>query len=76
MDDLLEMTAHDGEGLDHAHVRRVMELAELIGVDVPHDSTTHPRATGWGKRTVYVTPREEDCTGSSGADGAISGVAG
>lgn len=59
LDNLLEMTAQDGEGWGLAHVRRVMELAKLIGVDVPHDSIALTLAVvlhDWGAFPRYRVP--------------------
>jgi uncharacterized protein len=56
---LLEMTAQDGEGWGLAHVRRVMELAKWIGVDVPHDSYALTLAVvlhDWGAFPRYRVP--------------------
>lgn len=58
-DDLLQMTARDGEGWGLAHVRRVMKLAEMIGVDVPHDSYALAVAIAlhdWGAFPRYRVP--------------------
>ncbi len=59
LDDLLEMTAQDGEGWGFAHVQRVRELAKLIGVDVPHDSYALTLAVvlhDWGAFPRYRVP--------------------
>ena len=59
LDDLLQMTAQDGEGWGLAHVRRVMALANVIGVDVPHDSFALTLAIvlhDWGAFPRYRVP--------------------
>jgi uncharacterized protein len=55
-DDLIHMTARDGEGWGLPHVRRLMALVQEIGADLPHDSSALELAIvlhDWGAFACY-----------------------
>jgi len=59
IDDIEQLTIQHGEAWGYPHVRRVLRLADQIGVDVPHDQTSLQYAAylhDWGAFPRYRQP--------------------
>jgi uncharacterized protein len=57
LDDIIQMTLQAGENWAVAHAKRLLELIEQIGVDLPYDSEVLTLATymhDWGAFPCYI----------------------